>query len=76
MEQLSNGAALAELDYATVTDNLFLPSVEQWLRRCKAVQVTYPSVHECLGRWLATGAVETVETLAEKMWREVEVIRR
>lgn len=75
VEQLSNGAALAELGYATVSDNLFLPSIEKWLKSSHAVQVTYPNVQTCLGRWLAAGATESVEELAEKMWRDVEVRR-
>lgn len=76
IEQLSNAAALAELEYATVTDNLFLPSVEKWLKSSRSVQVTYPNVQECLARWLASGARESVDELAEKMWRDVEVTRR
>ncbi len=75
VEQRSNGAALSVLDYATVSDNLFLPSIERWLKSSQAVQVSYPNVQDCLARWLATGAVETVEGLAEKMWRQVEVRR-
>ncbi len=75
VEQLSNGAALYELDYATVTDNLFLPSVEKWLRSCQSVRVTYPNVQDCLARWLASGANDSVESLAEKMWRDVDIIR-
>lgn len=75
VEQLSNGAALSALDYATVSDNLFLPSIEKWLKSSQAVQVTYPRVQDCLGRWLATGARDSVEELAEKMWRDVEVRR-
>ncbi len=75
VEQLSNGAALDELNYATVADNLFLPSVEQWLKSRNAVRVTYPNVQQYLGKWLASGATESVEDMAEKMWRSVEVIR-
>jgi uncharacterized protein (TIGR00661 family) len=75
VEQLSNGAALSELDYATVTDNLFLPSIEKWLKSCRSVRVTYPNVHECLARWICNGTKESVEELAERMWRDVEVVR-
>lgn len=75
-EQLSNGAALQHLDYATVTDNLFLPSIEKWLKSSKSIQINYPSVQQCLARWLHSGAIESTEELAHKMWRDVEVIRR
>lgn len=75
VEQLSNGAALTELDYATVTDHLFLPSIEKWLKSCKSVRVRYPNVQACLARWISSGAKETGEELAEKMWRGVEVVR-
>ncbi|MDA0978604.1 MAG: glycosyltransferase [Proteobacteria bacterium] len=73
VEQLSNAAALRELEYATVIDNLFLPSVEKWLKSGRTVRVSYPSVQTCLARWLAAGAREPVESLAEKMWRDVSV---
>ncbi len=76
VEQLSNGAALSELGYATVTDNLFLPSIDTWLKSCQSVRVTYPNVQECLARWISTGTRETVEELAEKLWRNVKVETR
>lgn len=75
VEQLSNGAALSALEYATVSDNLFLPSIEKWLKCSSAVRITYPRVQDCLARWLVGGAAESVEELAEKMWRDVEVRR-
>ncbi len=75
LEQLANGKALSELGYATVSQELFLPTVEKWLTCGKAVQVNYPRVHRHIADWLAGGASQPVPELAENLWRSVCVTR-
>ena len=71
IEQLANAAALRELDYATVMDDLGLSYVKRWLSDGEPVKVTFPNTQRCLARWLANGAIDPVEDLAESLWREV-----
>jgi uncharacterized protein (TIGR00661 family) len=71
LEQLANAAAVSELGYGTVSQELFLPTVEKWLDCGKSVQVTYPKVHEHLAAWLASGANQPASELAEELWRKV-----
>jgi uncharacterized protein (TIGR00661 family) len=75
VEQLSNGAALSQLGYATVVDSITTAICKDWLRNSEAVLVTYPSVHEKLAMWLAQGRTQTVQSLSEELWARVEVHR-
>ncbi len=69
MEQLSNAAALAQLNYATVMDELNPQLVRKWLKAdIKPVQVTYPDVAQALARWIAGGCKQSEAELASELW--------
>lgn len=70
MEQLSNAQALRELGYAQVMENLEPPLLAEWLDRDQpGVQRRYADVAQALAAWIATGCLEPVEVLAERLWR-------
>lgn len=75
VEQLSNGAALESLGYAKVIDSIGEQAVADWLANSKSVRVKYPAVHESITEWLVSGQQESVESLSEKLWANVEVDR-
>src|SRR5690606_38154153 len=70
MEQLSNAQALRELGYAQVMENLEPPLLAEWLDWDQpGVQRRYSDVAQALAAWIATGCLEPVEVLAERLWR-------
>ncbi len=70
MEQLSNAAALAELNYATVVDDLKLQPIRNWLKDdSRPIQLTYPDVAGALAQWIAGGCKQTEAELASQLWQ-------
>ena len=71
MEQLSNGAALEALGYATVMRQIDNELAARWLAAPPiAPLLSFPNVSEALASWLADGAKTPVATLGEALWRE------
>lgn len=69
MEQLSNAAALRELNYAHVIRQLDRTAIGDWLEAdTPPVQVSYPNVAAELARWIAQGQKESREDLAARLW--------
>jgi len=69
MEQLSNAAALAELNYATVVDELQPQLIRNWLKAdVRPVQITYPDVAAALAKWIAGGCKQSEAELAGALW--------
>ena len=71
MEQLSNGAALEALGYATVMRQIDNELAERWLAAPPLAPIlSFPNVSAALASWLADGVKTTVATLGEALWRE------
>ena len=71
MEQLSNGAALEALGYATVMRQIDNELAERWLAAPPLAPIlSFPNVSAALASWLADGAKTPVATLGEALWRE------
>ena len=71
MEQLSNGAALEALGYATVMRQIDNELAARWLAAPPVAPVlSFPNVSAALASWLADGAKTPVATLGEALWRE------
>jgi len=71
MEQLSNGAALEALGYATVMRQIDNELAARWLAAPPmAPNLSFPNVSATLASWLADGAKAPVATLGEALWRE------
>ena len=71
MEQLSNGAALEALGYATVMRQIDNELAARWLAAPPIAPIlSFPNVSATLASWLADGAKTPVATLGEALWRE------
>ena len=71
MEQLSNGAALEALGYATVMRQIDNELAERWLAAPPIAPIlSFPNVGATLASWLADGAKAPVAALGEALWRE------
>ena len=71
MEQLSNGAALEALGYATVMRQIDNELAARWLAAPPIAPIlSFPNVSAALASWLADGAKTPVATLGEALWRE------
>ena len=69
MEQLSNGAALEHLGYATVMRRIDDPLTTRWLTNPPPPPpLQFPDVAARLAEWLAGGATEAVDTLCRSLW--------
>jgi uncharacterized protein (TIGR00661 family) len=70
MEQHSNAAALEQLGYATVLDELDPQQIRQWLKAdIKPIQLAYPDVAAALAQWVAGGCTQTEQELAAQLWQ-------
>ena len=71
MEQLSNGAALEALGYATVMRQIDNELAARWLAAPPIAPIlSFPNVSATLASWLVDGAKTPVATLGEALWRE------
>jgi len=69
MEQLSNGAALETLGYATVMRQIDNDLTARWLAAPHpAPGLSFPDVSATLASWLADGAKAPVATLGAALW--------
>jgi uncharacterized protein (TIGR00661 family) len=69
MEQLSNARVLGELGYASVSNNIGVSSIGNWLDTDpRAVTLKMPDVAQELSQWIVSGQWEQPETLADKLW--------
>lgn len=71
MEQLSNGAALETLRYATVMRQIDNELTARWLAAPPpAPNLSFPDVSAALASWLAGGAKTPVATLGSALWEQ------
>jgi uncharacterized protein (TIGR00661 family) len=71
MEQLSNGLALQQLGYATVTQALNVTSLGIWLNNPgPKVEIHFPNVAEALAQWLSSGCSRTPAELSHMLWQQ------
>lgn len=69
MEQLSNGAALETLGYATVMRQIDNDLTARWLAAPpEAPDLSFPDVSAKLASWLASGAEDPVSDLGATLW--------
>ena len=69
MEQLSNGAALEALGYATVMRHIDNELTRQWLSNPpSAPAIQFPDVSQHLASWIADGAAAPVGDLSRALW--------
>jgi uncharacterized protein (TIGR00661 family) len=74
VEQTSNGAALQQLGYAHVMDELEIETVKHWLHDNRAVHITYPNTAKILVKWIQDGMPEIDNDFIESIWSHVDVL--
>lgn len=67
-EQLTNGKTLELMGLAQLMEGLDANAVRHWLEAPASGAIRYPDVAAELADWLATGAVEGVESLSRRLW--------
>lgn len=73
MEQMSNAAALAQLDLAHVYLDINSATLGEWLSQPPVMRkLRYPDVAAALARWICGGQMESVEQLASNLWSQVD----
>ena len=71
MEQLSNGAALETLRYATVMRQIDSELTARWLAAPPpAPKLSFHDVSEALASWLADGAKTPFAALGSALWEQ------
>jgi uncharacterized protein (TIGR00661 family) len=73
MEQLANGAALAQLGYGHVMDDLDAGIIEHWLHNDDAVLITYPDTAKVVVQWIKDGMPAMTTDFIESVWDTVNV---
>lgn len=72
LEQLSNAAALRQLQFAKTIDHLSPAVVEDWLEKDKlSPELDFPDVAEALVEWLLQGQQRDSKILANELWGEL-----
>jgi uncharacterized protein (TIGR00661 family) len=73
MEQISNAAALQQLGYGHVMNNMDTATIDHWLHNAHAVQITYPNTAKILVEWLQKGMPKMTADYVEDIWNTVDV---
>lgn len=74
VEQTSNAAALHQLGYAHIMDNLDINAVEHWLHDNHAVHITYPNTAKILTQWIQNGMLAMDMDFIEEIWSNVDIL--
>lgn len=74
MEQISNAAALQQLGYGHVMNDMDADAIERWLHDDHAVRVTYPNIAKELVQWIQDGMPKMDTDFIEAIWNTVEVL--
>jgi uncharacterized protein (TIGR00661 family) len=74
VEQTSNAAALQQLGYAHIMNDLDISAVEHWLHDHHAVHITYPNTAKILTQWIQNGMPEMDMDFIEEIWSAVDIL--
>jgi uncharacterized protein (TIGR00661 family) len=73
MEQISNAAALHQLGYGHVMNDLDGAAIDYWLYHAHGVLITYPNTAKIVVEWLQNGMPEMTSDYIESIWNTVDV---
>ncbi len=73
MEQISNAAALHQLGYGHVMQDMDIAAIEHWLHDNHAVHITYPNIAKVLVQWIQDGMPKMDTDFIENVWNTVQV---
>lgn len=71
MEQKSNALALQQLGYASVTDELSVDAIGNWLPLPKPAPIPYPDVADALVKWLMKSGGDNIDELQRELWQHL-----
>ncbi len=74
MEQISNAAALQQLGYGHVMNDMDTSIIDHWLHNAHAIQITYPNTARILVEWLNNGLPKMTADYVENIWNTVDVV--
>jgi len=75
MEQLSNAAALRELNYGSTMPELNKLTIENWLKENRSYSSKhYPDVAKAIVQWVLSGQQGGVQHLASRLWSEPPIL--
>jgi uncharacterized protein (TIGR00661 family) len=75
MEQISNAAALKQLGYGHVMQDMDAAAIDHWLHDNHAVHITYPNIAQVLVQWIQDGMPKMDTAFVESVWNTVEVLQ-
>jgi len=75
MEQISNAAALKQLGYGHIMNEMDAAVIEHWLHNSHAVHITYPNIAKEVVQWIQTGMPEMNADFIENIWNAVEILQ-
>jgi len=75
MEQHANAAALEQLGYGQVMQDLDANIIERWLQDASAVRVAYPDTAKVIVDWIQDGMPEMTSEFIAGVWDTVKVER-
>lgn len=73
MEQLANAAALTQLGYGHVMNDLDATVIEHWLHNDHAVHIVYPNIAKVVAQWIQDGMPEMTTDFIDAVWNTVNV---
>ena len=74
VEQTSNAAALQQLGYAHIMDNLDINAVQHWLHDNHTLHITYPNTAKILTQWIQNGMPDMDMDFIEEIWSAVDIV--
>ena len=75
LEQISNAAALKQLGYGRIMNDLEPKAIAQWLENPHRVRVTYPNVANFVVHWMLDGMPPIDDDFIEACWSHVNVLQ-
>jgi len=73
MEQISNAAALHQLGYGHIMNDMDIAVIEHWLHDNHAVHISYPNIAKVLVQWIQNGMPEMDADFIEDIWDTVNI---
>ena len=74
MEQISNAAALKQLNYGSTMNELDLSVIKDWLNINQAVRISYPNVASIIVDWIKDGMPVMDTDFIKRVWDNVNVL--
>ena len=74
MEQIFNAAALQQLGYGHIMNDMDSAVIEHWLHDNNAIHITYPNIAKVLVQWIQDGMPEMKTDFIEAIWDTVNVL--